>query len=65
MSFIKKLNNFLNPDYGKVKIRRDEKIKVFPMIKKSKKLINWTPKTSISKGLLITNKYYLKSIQNI
>ena len=36
MSFIKKLNNFLNPDYGKVKIRRDEKIKVFPMIKNQK-----------------------------
>ena len=31
----------------KLKIRSDEKLKVFPMIKKSKKLINWKPKTSI------------------
>jgi nucleoside-diphosphate-sugar epimerase len=61
MNIIKKQNNFLNPDYGKIKIRSDEKQKVFPIIKKSKKLINWKPKTSISKGLKITNNYYLKN----
>ena len=63
MNIIKKLNNFLNPDYGKIKIRSDEKQKVFPIIKKSKKLINWIPKTSISKGLKITNSYYLKNLK--
>ena len=36
MNIIKKLNNFLNPHYGKIKIRSDEKQKVFPIPKSQK-----------------------------
>ena len=60
MNIVKKLNNFFNPDYGKIKMRSDEKLKVYPKINKSLKILDWKPKISINKGLEITNKYYLK-----
>lgn len=63
MSIVKRKNKFLNPDYGKVKIRTDEKVSVYPSIYKAKKKLNWFPKTSIKKGIHTTNKYYLKLLK--
>lgn len=64
MNIVKKLNNFFNPDYGKIKMRSDEKLKVYPKIDKSLKILDWKPKISINKGLEITNKYYLKELRS-
>jgi len=59
LALVKKKNKYLDPVYGKIKIRRGEKILLFPSIKKAKKFINWSPKISIEKGINLTNQYYL------
>lgn len=64
MNLVKKENNYFNPDYGKIKIRADEKKIVYPDIKRLKAFIKWKPKFNIKKGIKITNKYYLKNINN-
>ena len=58
MELVKQKNKYLDPDYSKVKIRADEKMSSYPSILKAKKVLNWTPKTSIKKGINQTNKYY-------
>ncbi len=47
-----------HPLYGKIKLRKDESIKVFPTITKAKKIINWKPKTSFETGLKKTINFY-------
>ena len=64
MNKVKKMNNFFKPDYGKIKMRSDEKLKVYPKITKSLKILGWKPKVSINKGLEITNKYFLKELRS-
>ena len=64
MNKVKKMNNFFKPDYGKIKMRSDEKLKVYPNITKSLKILGWKPKVSINKGLEITNKYFLKELRS-
>tara|TARA_B110001450_G_scaffold249997_1_gene268068 strand:+ start:506 stop:1432 length:927 start_codon:yes stop_codon:yes gene_type:complete len=49
------------PEFGKVKLRKDEIKKLYPKILKSKKLLNWKPKISIEKGLKKTIKYFKKN----
>ena len=39
-------------------MRKDEITKLYPSIKKAKKVINWRPKISFRKGLRSTIKYY-------
>ena len=63
MKKVKIMNNYLNPDYGKIKMRKDEIFTIFPNILKSKKILGWFPKISINKGLELTNKYYLKKFK--
>tara|TARA_Y100000590_G_scaffold409430_1_gene501605 strand:- start:3232 stop:4152 length:921 start_codon:yes stop_codon:yes gene_type:complete len=46
------------PQFGKIKLRKDEILELYPNIKKAKKIINWKPKTSFEKGLTKTIKYY-------
>ncbi len=57
---IKKMIKKGQPDFGKVKIRKDEIIKLYPNIDKIKKTINWKPKVSFNSGLKKTIKYYKK-----
>ena len=64
MNKVKKMNNFFNPDYGKIKMRKDEKLKVYPKIIKSLKILGWKPKISINKGLEKTNKYFFKKLKS-
>ncbi len=56
---IKKIIKFINkkikkgvPDFGKIKIRKEEKNKYYPSIKKAKLLINWIPKKNFKKKLI-------------
>jgi|TARA_B100001964_G_C14148222_1_gene560759 nucleoside-diphosphate-sugar epimerase len=55
---IKKTLNGGYPQFGEIKLRKDEIIKLYPNIKKAKKIINWKPKISFEKGLKETIKYY-------
>ncbi len=57
---IKKTTKKGYPDFGKVKMRKDEIIKLYPNIDKIKKTINWKPKVSFNSGLKKTIKYYKK-----
>ena len=55
---VKKICGGGYPQYGKIKIRKDEIFKLYPSIKKAKDKINWKPKISFEKGLRSTIKYY-------
>ena len=46
------------PQFGKIKLRKDEILKIYPNIKKAKNKINWIPKISFDKGLTLTIKSY-------
>ena len=63
MEMVKEKNKYLDPDYSRVKIRTDEKMSSYPSILKAKKILNWAPKTSIKKGIDLTNKYYKKLLK--
>ena len=60
---ISKIVKFLKrgePNFGKIKMRKDEINYLYPNIKKVKKEFNWTPKVSLNKGLIKTIKFYEK-----
>ena len=52
-----------NPLYGKIKLRKDELINLYPNIQKIKKYTNWRPKTNFNYGLKKTINYYEKNIK--
>ena len=47
-----------HPLFGKIKLRKDEMLKMYPNIKKSRNKINWIPKVSFNSGLKKTIKSY-------
>ena len=49
------------PMFGKIRFRKDEISKLYPNIKKAKKLINWAPKTDLNLGLKKTIFFYKKN----
>ena len=51
------------PQYGKIKFRKDEILKIYPSIKKAKNLIGWKPKISFEEGIKNTIKYYNEQIK--
>ena len=55
---IKKISKGGYPQFGKIKLRKDEILKLYPNIKKAKNIINWKPKISFEKGLKSTIKFY-------
>ena len=46
------------PQYGKVKIRKDEILNLYPNIQKARSKIKWKPKMSFEKGIKSTIKFY-------
>ena len=42
------------PQFGKIKLRKNEILKIYPNIEKAKNKINWRPKISFKKGLKVT-----------
>ncbi len=55
---VKKISKGGHPQYGTFKLRKFEILKLYPNIKKAKKIINWRPKILFKKGLRSTIKYY-------
>ena len=49
------------PHYGKIKLRRDEPLILYPSILKAKKILKWKPKINFDRGLNKTIKYYKKN----
>ena len=47
-----------HPQFGKIKLRKDEIIKIYPSIRKAKNKIGWRPNISFKKGLQSTIKFY-------
>ena len=60
-NIIKYIKNNLkggHPEFGKIKLRKDEILKIYPNINKAKNKIDWIPKISFNKGIKSTIKYY-------
>ena len=47
-----------NPKFGKIKLREEEQMKIYPDIRKARRILNWKPKINFLKGLKKTIKYY-------
>ena len=64
----KKIKNVINliknkiksgqPQFGKIKLRPEETLKVYPKISKAKKILDWSPKIKFKSGLFSTIKSY-------
>ena len=48
------------PQFGKIKLRKDEISSLYPDITRAKKILNWKPKINLNFGLLKTVNYYKK-----
>ena len=57
---IKKITKGGKPEYGKIKFRKDEILKLYPSIKKMSKILGMKPKVSFNQGLIKTINYYKK-----
>ena len=55
---VKRISKGGYPQFGKIKLRKDEISKLYPNIKKAEKKINWRPKILFKKGLKSTIKFY-------
>ena len=60
INYIKLLTKGGYPQFGKIKLRKDEVIKVYPSISKAKKKLKWKPKTKFIKGIKKTIEFYEK-----
>ena len=60
---IKKTLKKGEPQYGEIKLRKDEILKIYSNTQKSKKILNWVPKIKIDTGLKKTINYY-KNLYN-
>jgi len=49
------------PQFGKIKLRKDEISSLYPDISRAKKILNWKPKINLNLGLLKTVNYYRKN----
>jgi nucleoside-diphosphate-sugar epimerase len=46
------------PQFGKIKLRKEEQMKIYPDIYKARRILNWKPKINFLKGLTKTIQYY-------
>lgn len=60
INLVKKLVGLGKPDFGKIKLRSDENLKLYPSINKAKKILKWRPKINLNKGILKTINSYKK-----
>ena len=47
-----------NPQFGKIKLRKEEQMKIYPDIDKARGVLHWKPKINFTKGLAKTIQYY-------
>ena len=58
IEYIKKFLKGGRPQFGEIKFRKDEILKLYANISKAKNKINWKPKVTFSKGIKSTIKFY-------
>ena len=58
IKYVQKVSGGGYPQFGEIKLRKDEILKTYPNISKAKKIINWKPKISFEKGIKSTIKFY-------
>ena len=58
IKYVKKISKGGKPQFGEIKLRKDEILELYPSIKKAKNKINWSPKISFEKGIKSTIKFY-------
>ena len=58
IKYVQKKTQGGTPQFGKIKMRKDEIFKIYPKLEKAKKIIKWKPKVSFTKGLVKTIKFY-------
>ena len=46
------------PQFGKLQLRKEETLKIYPNINKAKKILGWKPKIKFEEGLMETIRYY-------
>ncbi len=56
--FIKNKINLGNPVFGKIPLRKDEILKLYPNISKAQTVLKWKPRISFQEGIKIITKYY-------
>ena len=61
INLVKKKINKGKPQFGKIKLRKDESFKTYPNIEKIKKFIKWSPKSNIEKKLNSLINFYKKN----
>ena len=49
-----------HPLFGRLKLRKEETLKIYPNINKAKKILGWKPKIKFNKGLNENLRYYEK-----
>ena len=60
-NIIKKILSYYRsgkPQFGKIKLRKEEQMKIYPDIFKARRTLNWKPKINFLDGLKKTIKYY-------
>ena len=60
-NIIKKIVGYYNsgrPQFGIIKLRKEEQIKIYPNLSKARKILRWKAKIDLSEGLKNTIKYY-------
>jgi len=62
INLIKSIVKGGQPNWGKIKLRKDEILNLYPDIQKIKKILNWKPKVNFEKGLKRTVNYYKKTL---
>ena len=60
IKYVKKTTKGGHPQFGKIKLRKDEVLKIYPNINKAKLNIKWKPKILFKKGLEQTIRSYGK-----
>ena len=61
INLIKKKAKGGKPLFGKIPLRSDEILNLYPNINKAKKILNWKPKFTFEKGIDQTINYYKKN----
>lgn len=64
INVIKKRIGQGSPQFGKIKLRFDEKLNFYPSINKVKKILNWKPRISLKEGLNLTINDFAKNKKN-
>jgi dTDP-glucose 4,6-dehydratase len=61
---IKKIKNYFkkgNPIFGRIKLRKEELLKIYPDLKNAKNILNWKPRVNFESGIKKTINFYQRN----